>query len=185
MGAAGRPQALRRAPGMPVARRRSPGGTGAPADLERAGDVRRGRGQSPAGAAQDQRSLEGDGAGQGRRQAGLRARDRRSPRAPGSGDRDQALGGPRASSAPRRAPGATRRTAANRKNARPAVRKTSPIDATFWTIGQRDRDDVARRPEVQEEVRVEAGREDVVERRGHVGRRQAGGDPGLGSQTGM
>ena len=37
-----------------------------------------------------------------------------------------------------------RSVAANRKKARPAVRKTSPTDATFWIDRERDRDDVAR-----------------------------------------
>ena len=68
----------------------------------------------------------------------------------------------------------TRTTAANRKNARPAVRNRSPSEATFWMSGMRDRDDVAKDQRPHEEVGGLA-RHDDVQRAGHVLRRQAGG----------
>ena len=75
----------------------------------------------------------------------------------------------------RRAPAGTRTTAANRKNARPSVRKTSPIDATFWMIGNGIGMTSASGPRWSRKLASSARRQDVVERRRDVGRGQAGG----------
>ncbi len=144
-----------------------------------------GRRQTRPRPGQDEWTLEARGLGEPGREASLRPNAARSaPTEDGWRSRPRQ---PAHRSRPRR-PRAVRRVArtsvANRKKPRPAVRKMSPIEATFETNRQGDRDDVAERARVEQERGVELAGSSVwndVERDPSA---EAGGVR-LGGQIGM